>query len=443
MRAVSAVGWLAGGARTDVWVYVILGACLVYAGAMLRFGVNPADWTEAMPTEHVDVIVGAGAMPGEHIDVMVGAGAIPGEPPPELWANYTSLLVTRRRCLESTGYLLKNHTHAKPVFSLLTTVQRVTTGPTGLQALCDLVVGSRPGLMERRGVEKHTAWVDLDVEELHFVFVQVELIDDFMDKMLPCLAGPLVLIFGDHDATFPRQVDPRFKSPSISAGHWRQLLTDERVSHVWATHLDSREGSGRVSSLPVGLNPGEFPPDWNADRILASMHEPPSDIMGRPLVALDCDRQRRVHPERARVLGMCTGEWRGFCRRETMAKDAFVAGIKRYPFILAVHGGGIDSNPKAWMAIASGVIPIVERFAGDSIYDGLPVAFVDSWSNESLSVERMLEWRSSLSVHFDDPAAWAKVRERLSTEHWWGLIRASLGDAATAHTPRPRWESAR
>ena len=74
----------------------------------------------------------------------------------------------------------------------------------------------------------------------------------------------------------------------------------------------------------------------------------------------------------------------------------YLDDISKYPFVLCVRGGGRgqDPNPFAWSALLAGSIPIIQRFPGDSIYDGLPVVRLDDLPSAQLTPANLRRWRA-------------------------------------------------
>ena len=106
--------------------------------------------------------------------------------------------------------------------------------------------------------------------------------------------------------------------------------------------------------------------------------------MDRPLKVRFCNRiinekeqrKKEQYETRRRVQRACDTVWKDWCvAGPTNSGDDYLEEIGRYPFALCARGGGRgqDSNPCAWSVLLAGSIPIVERFPGDSIYEGLPV----------------------------------------------------------------------
>jgi hypothetical protein len=195
------------------------------------------------------------------------------------------------------------------------------------------------------------------------IFVGIHGLGGFIKHILPCLTHRFVLMIGDEDMTAPGQLDIRYQNQkSWNDTMWDSMVHDPRVAHVWVSHLDLPP-SPRVSPLPVGLNPLEFENE-DANSIWLEQHMPPSDIANRALRVLVCDRlhqdQGQQFQTRGRVRDMCTDSWAAVCDTKEVPLQTFVKEIKKYPFLVCTHGGGIDPSPKAWTALISGVIPIMK-----------------------------------------------------------------------------------
>jgi len=265
------------------------------------------------------------------------------------------------------------------------------------------------------------------------IFVQTGQVQPFSDTILPCLdsSARIVLITGDHDATLPQQVDVRYPH-FFQRATWDSWLKDERIVHVFVEHLDEASVE-KVTPIPLGINPKELA-GQNADHDVDHMQSTTLDvdILVRPLQALLVDRVRDglgQWAERARVKTLCGSAWKGFCDPSPwpgIPRQRFFESIQAYPFLLCVHGGGLDPNPKAWTALMAGVIPIIKRFPGDAVYCGLPVVRIGEWNEKSLSGEQMEQWRQQLSPHFSDEEKRKVWVKRLMSAYWWSLVEDSL-----------------
>lgn len=191
-----------------------------------------------------------------------------------------------------------------------------------------------------------------------------------------------VLVSSGSDMTIPRGVlDSRYRNQrgfdQDGGFGFRALVDDPRVIHWFIENHDYDHP--KISSLPTGM-----PPDVT-NSIPSSIHP----LSERPLRFLLIDRVREGTGQwfdRWNVSEMCKNSL--YCQRPFYGSQAFdgtthqdfVDNIVSLPFVLCVHGGGIDPSPKAFEAIFLGTIPIIKRGFIDDAYGQLPVAWVDDWS---------------------------------------------------------------
>jgi hypothetical protein len=65
--------------------------------------------------------------------------------------------------------------------------------------------------------------------------------------------------------------------------------------------------------------------------------------------------------------------------------EDYLFTMQQYKFVLSPVGNGVDTH-RTWEALMAGSIPIVESSVRDSMYDGLPVLIVKSWSDLSMQL---------------------------------------------------------
>jgi len=210
-----------------------------------------------------------------------------------------------------------------------------------------------------------------------------------------------------------------------------QLVNDRRIVRLFVEHLDIELDwcNGKVQGIPLGFNPIEIP-NQDVDAWWPLIEPVSFAILHKPLRAINV---ARVHTngiaqfeDRVWVAKLCISDWRDFCDNAAPQPGEFLKTIRQYPFAICVHGGGIEPNPKVFSALLAGVIPIVERFPSDELYASLPIAFVESWNNSTLSVERLNRWRRELSPFFTDTDKRAAVVEQLTSAYWWKKVTDAL-----------------
>jgi len=261
-----------------------------------------------------------------------------------------------------------------------------------------------------------------------------------LDKILECipLDSRFVLIIGDKDVTVPQCVDHRFGHCNVTH-RWSSWLQDSRIIHFFVSHLDVPP-SDRVTALPVGLNPNEFGAAGKGDArqltqelffTVAKRRE--NTTLGKENTILFTNRVRsgiETWDERGQVSRLCNGSWSSFCSVREFPSAIYENQLQQYRFLLCIHGGGIDPNPNAWLALTNGVIPIMRHFPSDNIYDGLPVLFVGErvtpetgqyhWDLSLLSPQVLQDAVANLSPFFTEVETVAFLMKKLSMAFWWG-----------------------
>ena len=292
--------------------------------------------------------------------------------------------------------------------------------PCSLASHCDWVVGSR---FEHWGALPHyTAWGDPDTVP-RTIFVQTDELQTFSESLLRCIPRHhrVVLITGDHDKTTPLQLDRRW-GQVLKPGTWESWLADERISHIFVEHLDAPAGPfDKVSPIPTGMNPDD---PIGPDPLAAAPRR--VQIRSLPLRAVDIGRQRHgsQFEERHRVRQLCNSSRWPWCDAAYTRKEDFLGVLKKYPFVLCVHGGGIDPNPKLFSAIIAGAIPIMRDYPGAVMYDNWPVVRVRSWTD--INPSRLAQWRELHARAFEDERLRNRTLHRLTMRHWWSKIMARV-----------------
>merc|ERR1712228_96621 len=114
------------------------------------------------------------------------------------------------------------------------------------------------------------------------------------------------------------------------------------------------------------------------------------------------------------------GPWEDFSEfRGEMFSHQFAPWWQNHSFVICAHGGGLDPSPRAFMAIAAGAIPIVKHSALDAAYSHLPVVFVDNWTADAITLDKLKQWKADLVPYYDDPRLRVEVVKRLTMKYWW------------------------
>lgn len=362
------------------------------------------------------------------------------------------------KCLRRGNYSFRpwqpsGHGGSKPRWErTLHAMPQTMLPPVGFAARCDWIIGSRyEHSRYPRGdghIPHNTAW-GCPHQMPRTIFLQndeLALPGGFHDTVLPCLTEMFVLIIGDADRTVPVQIDHRWPPwpPAVRQAYdaWQH---DPRIAHIFVENLDTAPTSERVSPIPIGMNPIEFKDsplghDW------ALAHAPATVNLAaeRPLRVLCADRMQGRGSERMQVKQLCNTSWSAVCYTphgwqktadyeivDSEIRKGYFRFIQRFTFVLCVHGGGIDPNPKVFTVLLAGAIPIIRRFGGDSMYDGWPVIRLNSWDDfptgTAEAQRRQLEqWRDKLAPYFSRAGLRRRVISRMNASYWWAQVQRHL-----------------
>ena len=290
---------------------------------------------------------------------------------------------------------------------------------TGIATRCDWIVLSdkvepQTHLVQRSGTQPpKTVFLSFRWQRAALQF--------FVESVLPQLTVPFVLVSGSEDTTIPNQVDARLEPFSAQD---RQNITSI-LAHpnlrYWVTENLDDASHPKLKPLPLGI---VFNDDPKIRELVPIPDLPP--LMDRPLRAL-CGHRIRAGDQwntRRQVTELSESSWQEICTtlRYDVSETAFIRQVENHSFVICVEGGGLDPSPKAWLALLHGAIPIMKHSALDAAYERLPVIFVDDWNYDTVTTEKLLNWRVRMEPYFDQPALRRTVLKRLSLDYWWNYI---------------------
>jgi hypothetical protein len=240
----------------------------------------------------------------------------------------------------------------------------------------------------------------------------------FADNVLSTLAHPFVLIVGSEDVTFPNGTgDTRFASlpqPAV-----QKILSSPLLIHTFVENLDTVDPA-RFTPIPLGVLPwdGVLPSYEEAMHMLA-----PALRGTRVFVCHRNHRDGSQWNDRKQVQTLAETQWSAFSfAPSSLTFSQFNEALCKSAFTVCAHGGGFDPSPRAWQALLCGSIPIIKRSPVDGAYAGLPVVFVDEWTADCITVEKLDAWQRELEMRFTDSRERAAVLHQLSLDYWWAKV---------------------
>jgi hypothetical protein len=260
------------------------------------------------------------------------------------------------------------------------------------------------------------------VRDGDLVWTRATSLPEFLAQVLPRIQARFVLLTGDEDWSIPGD----FTGAA-------ELCASDKLIAWYAQNFDGVDPSGKISPLPIGLDFHTISNRRRWGHPLATPHE--QEIELEELQAdMPPNEQRllRVHADfhfnkHARPL---MGESRDSVE-STLRANSLIdfqpekiprvdlwRAKTRYAFAVSPHGNGLDCH-RTWESLALGNIVIVKRSPLDPLYEGLPVAIVNQWSE--ITAEALARWQRQLAPLF----ATASFRERLTNRYWIDRIHDS------------------
>lgn len=270
-----------------------------------------------------------------------------------------------------------------------------------------------------------------DIRSGGTVWVQCRFLRTFYEKVLPVVTAPFVLVMSDGDETFPADC-------GLSSSEIENLLSNEKVIHLFAQNYDYKGHSAKVSRLPIGMDfhtpaykgiqggwgqrgsPREQEhalKDILKDLSPTSQRKPKafvdfqlSDTMRAGFKRyLQHGEDRASIFEKLRSTGLIDHD--GFMPRTELWKRK-----GQYAFSISPHGNGLDCH-RTWEDLVLGCIVIVKTSSLDPLYEGLPVVIVGDWSE--ITRDNLDKWLLLYGDAFENPS----YREKLTHAYWWAKIQ--------------------
>ncbi len=254
----------------------------------------------------------------------------------------------------------------------------------------------------------------------------------FYQALFPRLTSPFVLIVASEDHSFPRgHLDLRANYYQHVQHEITEILESPLLLHAFVENLDTL--GPNLSPLPLGLL---HYANWELYAPL--LRDPPLPIQldRRPIRVISCHRNRQGPQwvDRNRVAEYCKDQWAPFVTyAEELDPTDFRRKLMSAQFCLCVHGGGVDPSPRAWEALLCGAIPILEHSSVDAAYSRFPVAYVDSWTPDAVTPEKLEQWLTELRSHYEDRTKRTAVLSMMTTDYWWSQIQQKVNVGQPAH----------
>lgn len=213
------------------------------------------------------------------------------------------------------------------------------------------------------------------------VYVHPTAISNFLERYLPNVKFPIVLVSGDSDMTIPDDLN-RF--------HVNYILQHPMIL-AWYSQ-NCTKPSEKLRQLPIGLdfhtlalNAGH---EWGANRSIELQESDAIEVRNSvPLSARENKcyanfqflMNTRYAQDRRDAIQKVPGDIVYYQPTKVSRIDSWKTMVK-YKYVLSPHGNGLDCH-RTWEALALGCIPIVKSSPLDTLFEGLPVMIVRDWTD--------------------------------------------------------------
>jgi len=155
-------------------------------------------------------------------------------------------------------------------------------------------------------------------------------------------------------------------------GKYERFLDDEKLIAWFGKNLD-KTNHPKACPLPIGLANTHWP-HGNIkvlEQVLQKKESVKKDILLYSNFAVHTNKKERNLPKSVYALAHKAGRkpWK-----------EYLYDLARSKFVMSPEGAGTDCH-RTWEALLMGSIPIIKHSTIDDLFKGLPVLFVDDWSD--------------------------------------------------------------
>ena len=216
------------------------------------------------------------------------------------------------------------------------------------------------------------------------VYVVTTQLREFIDRILPTLISPFILVTGSSVLGTPKEVC-QYTNINMDS-----LLADKRIIHWFCQNNDYSHP--KVSPIPLGLDfhtlensnhwwgPQQTPTEQNK-RIHEILHTLPT-THHRPKIAYSTFHfmpNVRLEDDRNQAIDSLQNKPFVYFESNKQPREQLWKAHGEYRYILSPLGQGIDCH-RTWEALALGSIPIVRKTTISPLFKKLPVIEINTWS---------------------------------------------------------------
>jgi len=245
----------------------------------------------------------------------------------------------------------------------------------------------------------------------------------FVERVLPTILEPFILISGSEDVTVPQQIDKRWRSYNAEEQGLIAHLLNHPLLSVWFAENLQDGSHHKFRPFPLGM---VFINNQSHEITVPEV----MPLHARPLRIL-CAHRVRPGPQwkmRRQVTKLAQTDWAKWCTvlEEEVNEERFLELMEQHSFVLCVDGGGIDPSPKAWQATLHGAIPIIRETPLQKAYEKLPVVMLPAWQSQHITGDFLRQWVVTTGVKQLQTGGRKITLERLGIDYWWDQISSCV-----------------
>lgn len=232
-----------------------------------------------------------------------------------------------------------------------------------------------------------------DVKPGNVIFVKVEFLDEFFNKVHPHIPCRYILLTHNSD-------------PGIPGKHYNKL-NDPKIIGWFGQNVEGPVHP-KLHAIPLGIA-NRY---WNHGdpKVFDAVRELIPTLEKRILLYMNFDVTSCM-AERCYVRDLFKNKpFITIGKADAMYNH--LVEVAQCKFVLSPRGGGLDCH-RAWEALYAGAIPVIKSSVSDYLFDGLPVLIVKNWTDVTQELlERTYEQMSKQTYQL----------EKLTLDYWLKMI---------------------
>lgn len=244
------------------------------------------------------------------------------------------------------------------------------------------------------------------VQPHDIIFLKTDYAPSFFQIMHPKITNPYILITHNSDLSpiFLLSGNCSWLKTDLSA-----YLDDPKLIIWFAQNIDYSHP--KLQAIPIGLANRRWP-HGNVELFLHAIKDIPPLELRVPKIYLNFLVENN-RAERQRALDILADL--SFSHHAKLKSPAqYLKEMKCYRYVVNPAGNGLDCH-RIWEALLLGCIPIIKHSSLDSLYEDLPVIFVNDWTEiNEYFLER--KYRELMQRSY--------ALEKLYADYWINMIRS-------------------